>query len=71
VRPDAQFMLTQVADPRAFGFAELEAVAALKSSWRDELEITEAIQWLLDNSRPVRSTSTARGSRHYRGLDRR
>jgi glucose-1-phosphate thymidylyltransferase len=33
-----------------------EAVAALKPSWRDELEITEAIQWLLDNGRPVSST---------------
>ena len=88
-RPDAQIMLTQVADPRAFGVAELdaagrvvgleekpqapksdlalvgvymftpavhEAVAALKPSWRGELEITEAIQWLLDNGRPVSST---------------
>ena len=33
-----------------------EAVAALKPSWRGELEITEAIQWLLDNGRPVSST---------------
>jgi glucose-1-phosphate thymidylyltransferase len=89
VRPDAQIMLTQVADPRAFGVAELdpagrvvrleekpqlprsdlalvgvymftpavhEAVAALTPSWRGELEITEAIQWLLDNGRPVSST---------------
>jgi glucose-1-phosphate thymidylyltransferase len=88
-RSDAQIMLTQVADPRAFGVAELdaagrvvgleekpqvpksdlalvgvylftpavhEAVAALKPSWRGELEITEAIQWLLDNGRPVSST---------------
>jgi glucose-1-phosphate thymidylyltransferase len=88
-RPDAQIMLTQVADPRAFGVAELDAagrvvgleekpqvpksdlalvgvymftpavhdaVATLKPSWRGELEITEAIQWLLDNGRPVRST---------------
>jgi glucose-1-phosphate thymidylyltransferase len=88
-RPDAQIMLTQVADPRGFGVAELdaagwvvgleekpqapksdlalvgvymftpavhEAVAALKPSWRGELEITEAIQWLLDNGRPVSST---------------
>jgi glucose-1-phosphate thymidylyltransferase len=33
-----------------------EAVAALKPSWRGELEITEAIQWLLDNGRTVNST---------------
>ena len=34
-----------------------EAVAALKPSWRGELEITEAIQWLLDNGRTVNSTT--------------
>jgi glucose-1-phosphate thymidylyltransferase len=34
-----------------------EAVAALKPSWRGELEITEAIQWLLDNGRTVSSTT--------------
>jgi len=33
-----------------------EAVASLKPSWRGELEITEAIQWLLDNGRRVNST---------------
>jgi glucose-1-phosphate thymidylyltransferase len=33
-----------------------EAVTALKPSWGDELEITEAIPWLLDNGRPVSST---------------
>ena len=90
-RPEAQIMLAQVSDPRAFGVAELdpatgrvkgleekpkqpksdlalvgvylftpavhEAVASLKPSWRGELEITEAIQWLLDNGRTVNSTT--------------
>jgi glucose-1-phosphate thymidylyltransferase len=90
-RPDAQIMLQQVDDPRAFGVAELdpatgrvtgleekprqpksdlalvgvylftaaihEAVASLKPSWRGELEITEAIQWLLDAGRTVNSTT--------------
>jgi glucose-1-phosphate thymidylyltransferase len=88
-RPDAQIMLTQVADPRAFGVAELDvagcvvgleekpqapksdlalvgvymftpaihaAVASLKPSWRGELEITEAIQWLIENGLTVNST---------------
>ena len=34
-----------------------EAVAELKPSWRGELEITEAIQWLIDHGRKVRSTT--------------
>ncbi len=34
-----------------------EAVTSLKPSWRGELEITEAIQWLLDNGRTVKSTT--------------
>jgi glucose-1-phosphate thymidylyltransferase len=88
-RPAAQIMLTQVADPRSFGVAELDAdgrvigleekprepksdlalvgvymftpavhegIAQLKPSWRGELEITEAIQWLLDAGQPVSST---------------
>lgn len=33
------------------------AVASLKPSWRGELEITEAIQWLLDNGHTVNSTT--------------
>ncbi|HEY6315454.1 MAG TPA: glucose-1-phosphate thymidylyltransferase [Streptosporangiaceae bacterium] len=33
-----------------------EAVASLKPSWRGELEITEAIQWLARNGRKVTST---------------
>ena len=38
-----------------FTSAVHEAVAALTPSWRGELEITEAIQWLLDNGRMVNS----------------
>jgi glucose-1-phosphate thymidylyltransferase len=34
-----------------------EAVRALKPSWRGELEITEAIQWLIDHGKDVRSTT--------------
>ena len=34
-----------------------EAVANLQPSWRGELEITEAIQWLLDHGRTVKSTT--------------
>jgi len=89
-RPDAQIMLTQVADPRDFGVAELdeygqvigleekpaepksdlalvgvymftpcvhEAVGSLQPSWRGELEITEAIQRLIDDGRKVASTT--------------
>ena len=34
-----------------------EAVSQLAPSWRGELEITEAIQWLIDQGRKVRSTT--------------
>jgi glucose-1-phosphate thymidylyltransferase len=34
-----------------------EAVSRLTPSWRGELEITEAIQWLIDQGRKVRSTT--------------
>lgn len=40
-----------------FAPAVHEAVRQLKPSWRGELEITEAIQWLIDNGRKVRSTT--------------
>ena len=33
-----------------------QAVRNLKPSWRGELEITEAIQWLIDNGRTVQSS---------------
>ncbi len=33
----------------------LEAAATLRPSWRNELEITEAIQWLIDQGRTVRA----------------
>ncbi|MFB7913379.1 glucose-1-phosphate thymidylyltransferase [Streptomyces sp. NPDC056061] len=92
-RPDAQILLTRVADPRSFGVAELdaagrvvgleekperpksdlalvgvylftpavhEAVRSIDPSWRGELEITHAIQWLIDRRHDVRST-TIRG----------
>jgi glucose-1-phosphate thymidylyltransferase len=33
----------------------LEAAAAIAPSWRDELEITDAIQWLIDHGKTVRA----------------
>jgi glucose-1-phosphate thymidylyltransferase len=38
-----------------FDDAILEAAATLQPSWRGEYEITEAIQWLIDNGRTVRA----------------
>jgi glucose-1-phosphate thymidylyltransferase len=88
-RPDAQILLTNVSDPRAFGVAELDAdgrvvgleekpehpksdlalagvyifgpaihhvVAGLSPSRRGELEITDAIQGLIDGGLRVEST---------------
>jgi glucose-1-phosphate thymidylyltransferase len=40
-----------------FTAAVHEAVRQLRPSWRGELEITEAVQWLIDNGRKVRSTT--------------
>jgi glucose-1-phosphate thymidylyltransferase len=40
-----------------FSAAVHEAVKELTPSWRNELEITEAIQWLIDNGRKVMSTT--------------
>ncbi|WP_299527399.1 glucose-1-phosphate thymidylyltransferase [uncultured Streptomyces sp.] len=36
-----------------------EAVRSIEPSWRGELEITHAIQWLIDQERRVRSTTIA------------
>ncbi|MBT2368328.1 glucose-1-phosphate thymidylyltransferase [Streptomyces sp. ISL-10] len=36
-----------------------EAVRSIEPSWRGELEITHAIQWLIDQGRDVRSTTIA------------
>src|SRR6266571_5804132 len=67
-RPDAQIMLTRVSNPRQprselalagvymFTPAVHDAVRALRPSARGELEITEAIQWLIDGGLKVRST---------------
>jgi glucose-1-phosphate thymidylyltransferase len=39
-----------------FGSSVHEAVRSLQPSWRGELEITEAIQWLIDHGNSVRSS---------------
>jgi glucose-1-phosphate thymidylyltransferase len=89
-RPDAHILLTQVADPSAFGVVELddsgkavaleekpavprsdlalvgvflftpavhEAVQGIEPSARGELEITDALQWLIDHGCDVHSTT--------------
>ena len=38
-----------------FGPAVFEAARAVEPSWRDELEITDAIQWLIDGGKRVES----------------
>jgi glucose-1-phosphate thymidylyltransferase len=38
-----------------FGPAIHQAVREIKPSWRNELEITDAIQWLIENDKSVRS----------------
>ncbi|WP_033324665.1 glucose-1-phosphate thymidylyltransferase [Streptomyces yerevanensis] len=40
-----------------FTSAVHEAVRAIKPSWRDELEITHAIEWLIKQDKSVRSTT--------------
>ncbi|MFI1682896.1 glucose-1-phosphate thymidylyltransferase [Streptomyces sp. NPDC020607] len=98
----ARLLLTPVADPTAFGVAELdargdvvgleekpdrprsdlaligvyafgkdihEAVRAIRPSVRGELEITDAVQWMLDRGLRVRAETTTRPWRDTGSVD--
>src|SRR6266545_1249124 len=56
-QPDALILLTPVPDPEHYGVAELDGdrvvVLAIEPSGRGELEITDAIQHLVDSGRRV------------------
>jgi glucose-1-phosphate thymidylyltransferase len=52
-KPKSDFALVGV---YLFSAAVHEAVRAVQPSWRGELEITDAIQWLIDQGQDVRST---------------
>lgn len=51
--PKSNFALVGV---YIFGPSVHEAVQALEPSWRGELEITEALQWLIEHGKTVRSS---------------
>jgi len=58
-RPAAQILLARVPDPQMFGVymfspVVFEAVKAIRPSFRNELEITDAIQYLIDRGLEVR-----------------
>ncbi|MBC2875771.1 MULTISPECIES: glucose-1-phosphate thymidylyltransferase [Streptomyces] len=65
-------------DPRSdlaivgvYAFSPLvhQAVAGIKPSWRDELEITDAVQWLVDQGHRVGSTVIDRYWKDIAGVD--